>query len=647
MPRWPSGTMGGGHLTPIDRCYHAYWVGTMLFHVITNVWGERHTALFLRMALPNLLSPGNLPALAGGHNVRYRIYTTPADRACIEASEPGKELARLMPLEFVTPLGEVAPDPFYHVHWFHRAAAEAKRHGAVAVFVAPDALWSDGTFKRCGEVMELGFKAISIPFLQVVAETCVPEALERFGGQADGSIRIPAEGLYELGRCHLHPLTALAMPNSPHGRPGLDMHWPVQGEGILSRYIVRELFALDPRRCPITFLWYAGGEEDREGIYVATGPQDMAMLSVDPLDKYFVNYIVGHTVKPGDLVRSTLHPWNVKDQNQTRVFTRRRIYWHGVKNPSTRWRRAEARSDLAMREAEVKRTAQLLWAQFREIGCHRAAGILALALEATPLARRWREDLPLTVFVPTDAALGYPMGSSRIVRQLATGPMVQFKHLLRRIAQLLILLFRSTGCHRIARLIELTFEIGVLSALKRVLRRILGRAAALLQNYNINRVAWVLTLMLEIGAVPALKRVIRRIAHRLLELLREIGCERFADILTREGKRLARDTQNVDTLAPLEDSPESHELWEINRLQAVGAERELMRMLRRHVVAGEVGRVAGQFLALDGSEVDIVIEASKTQVDGVNVVGGPFVANGITVWLLEKSLAKPTRGTSP
>lgn len=399
-----------------------------LFHIVTNVWGERHTELFLRMTLPNVLSAGNLPALAGMHRVRYRIYTTLVDQARIKASESGQRLARLVPLEFVTPLGERTPDVSFHVHWFHRAAAEAKREGAFAVFVPPDTLWSDGTFRRCGEIMADGFKAIATPFLQVVAETCLPEVVNKFGDESDGSIRIPAAGLYEMGRRHLHPLTALGMPRSPHARPALELYWPVPGEGFVSRFAVRELFAFDPRRCPITFLWYAGGAEDRDGIYFSSGPSDMGMLSVDHLDKYISNYIVGHTITPGDLVRSTLHPWN--DTTQTRIFARQRVHWHGERKTPKRWRRAETNSDRAMREVEARRIAQRLWARLREVGCSRAAGVLALALEATALARQWREDTPLTVFVPTDEA--FAAEEQKIATLLALGAELRLTRLLRR-----------------------------------------------------------------------------------------------------------------------------------------------------------------------------------------------------------------------
>jgi hypothetical protein len=376
----------------------------LLFHLITNVWGARHTESFLRMTLPNVLSGGNLPALARAHAVRYRIHTTPADRARIEASPAGRRLASSVPVEIVTPLGERAPAPVHHVHWFHKTAAEAKRAGAVAVFVPPDTLWSDGTFARCGEVIARGYDAIATPFLQVVAETCIDDALARFTQASDGSIAIPPAALAELGRRHLHPLTALAMPASPHARPGLERYWPVPGDGILSRFAVRELFAFDPRRRPITFLWYAGGPEDTRGIYFSGGPHDMGMLSVDPIAKYLENTIVGHTVASADLVRSTLHPWN--DTEQTRVFARRRIVWAARARPGASWRATRRESDRAMRAVAVRRVAQRLWKGLKDLGCHRAAGALALALEVTPLAERRSRRGALTVLAPSDVALG-------------------------------------------------------------------------------------------------------------------------------------------------------------------------------------------------------------------------------------------------
>lgn len=377
----------------------------MLFHIITIVWGKQHTDHFLKLTLPNVLSPGNLPALCRAHEVRYRLYTTPPDRARIEIDPTWQKLVRLLPVEFVMPLGERTPDVSYHVHWFHRSAAEAKRAAAIAVFVPPDTLWSDGTFSRCGEVMAGGARAIAVPFLQVVAETCIPEALERFGQRPEEGLKIPSVAIVDLARRHLHPLTTLATPGSPHARPALEMHWPVPGHGVLSRFAVRELFAVDPRRTAMTFLWYAGGAEDFEGIHFASDSDDMVMLSVDPLAKYLPIYILDHTVEPVDVARSTLHPLN--DTHQTRNFARYRVCWHNGTLDQPGWSTTMRQSDSAFRQVVFHRAAMRLWAHLKRIGCIKAAALLAVAAHATGLARRWRQVASLRIYVPTDKAFGH------------------------------------------------------------------------------------------------------------------------------------------------------------------------------------------------------------------------------------------------
>jgi hypothetical protein len=377
----------------------------MLFHLITNVWGEQHTDLFLSMTLPNILSKGNLPALASLHKVIYRIHTTPGDQERIKLSIAGKLLAKLVTVEFLTPLGDRAPDVSYHVHWFQKTAAEAKKSGAVAVFIPPDTLWSDGSLRRCGEIMSSGYKAIAAPFLQVSLETCLPDAIARYSSSEGQVITISPENLTELACKHLHPLSALTLPKSPHGRPALELNWPVGNQGFVSRFAVRELFAFDPRRCPITFLWYAEGNEDQNGIYFGKGPHDIAMLSVDPLHKYLNNYIVDHAITVSDLVRSTLHPWN--DTQQTKTFARKPVYWRKQEESSSTWRRVRHASDQAMRELEVRRVAQRLWKRLQEINCKRTAGIIALALEATDFAKLWRKDSPLTLLIPSDKAYDF------------------------------------------------------------------------------------------------------------------------------------------------------------------------------------------------------------------------------------------------
>jgi len=374
----------------------------MNIHIITIVWGVHHAGLFLDLTLPNVLSPGNLPALARDHAVTYRFFTTPETRDLIAASPAGKRLAEICEIEYVMPLGDATPDVFWHVHWFHRSAAEGKVRGAAVMFVPPDTLWTDGALSRMGALLAAGKTGIACPFVLVASETCRDEARRRFFDADAQALTIPWDAMWSLAHRHIHPLHALAMPGAPHARPAFELHFPVRDTGMISRYAVRELVAFDPARCPISFLWYADGDQEAEGIHFATEPDEMLMLSVDPLSKYFQNYIVGHSCDGFDLARTTRHPLN--DTPFTRLFATSSV---SIGRPSASpkaWRRQEARAVAAGRDVLVARLAMLVYDALMRRGAGIMAGLLSVGLHDTHLVRRWRHDIPLSIVVAADSA---------------------------------------------------------------------------------------------------------------------------------------------------------------------------------------------------------------------------------------------------
>lgn len=374
----------------------------MHIHIITIVWGEHHARLFLDLTLPNVLSPGNLPALCREHDVTYRFFTTPETRDLIAGSPGGRALASHCSIEYETPLGDRRPDVSWHVHWFHRSAAEGKRRGAAVVFVPPDTLWSDGAFARMGELLDAGKTGIACPFVIVSAETCGPEVLERFRDPSGEALIIGYADMADLVNRHMHPLQVLGMAGGPHARPAFEIHYPVAGHGLISRYAVRELVAFDPARCPISFLWYADTPQAPDAIHFAAGPEEMLMLSVDPLSKYFQNYIVDHGCSGLDLARTTRHPLN--DTPFTRLFAEQTVEIGEPVAQGTNWRRARLRAMAAQRDILVGRIAMLVYEALMANGAERAAGLLSAAIFDSPLLRRWRTPLPVTIIAPVDAA---------------------------------------------------------------------------------------------------------------------------------------------------------------------------------------------------------------------------------------------------
>ena len=384
----------------------------MLFHIITSVWGERHVDLFLDLTLPSILSARNLPSLAERGEIVYRFFTTPSARARIEAGLITRRLRAIARVEYVIPLGDATPAADWHVHWNHRSAAEAKLAGAIVFFIPPDTLWTNGSLEHMANLIAAGWRGVASPFIEVASETTVHEARTRFLDPESGALTIEPTAMWPFARRHVHPLHALAVPGGPHARAAFFLHWPVGEQGTISRYAFRELTAFDPRRCPITSLWYPDGPEDAEGVYFVGDSDEMLMLSVDPVSKYLDTYIIRHSCHPFDLACITLHPLN--DNQQARVFASQAVRMHSGSIPVDGWRRTELQAKAAARDIMVGRAAMLLCRELEAHRCVQSASLLSIALRDTHLSRRWRHDRPLTVIASTDAALSRELGSAAL-----------------------------------------------------------------------------------------------------------------------------------------------------------------------------------------------------------------------------------------
>src|SRR5882762_2811124 len=78
------------------------------FFISTPVWGPGHLGLFLRIGLPSLLAPGNLPGLSCRATSRYFIYTQPEGAAQLRAAPAFRALAEIIRVEIVPIEDEIA-----------------------------------------------------------------------------------------------------------------------------------------------------------------------------------------------------------------------------------------------------------------------------------------------------------------------------------------------------------------------------------------------------------------------------------------------------------------------------------------------------------------------------------------------------------
>ena len=184
----------------------------MRIYVSTVVWGEAYVRFFLDHALPSLLAPGNLPALARRHRVVLLIYTDRSGHASINASMY-RHYADVAPLAVDYVLMDA--DEIVTAHKYdvmsacHRhLVAMAHARDAGIVFVMPDSIYADGGFDALLPGIAEGRRAILMQGISAVREEILPalaaspQVLRR-----GGILSIRARPLMRLALNHLHPVT--------------------------------------------------------------------------------------------------------------------------------------------------------------------------------------------------------------------------------------------------------------------------------------------------------------------------------------------------------------------------------------------------------------------------------------------------------
>ena len=365
----------------------------------TCVWGEWHLDVMRRVMWPTLLSPGNLSALICRFPSLYRIATTPADRARIEAWPIFAQLAAAVEIDWITE--NAAPDITYHLEWYERVLSDAKAKNAYCLMIYPDVAWSNGALARCADAIAAGKAGVAIPYIRVISETFVPDMASR---GANSAITLSGRDLVRLGMRHMHPLSVAALAGGRHALPSLDVSWRVPGEGLLLREISRELSLVDTERLQANQYWNVVDTANPESLHVAADSDDMLMLSLAPLFKDFQVYVPNHALSPIDLARVSLHPAN--NNPFVEYFAAHSIRLHYDRLNEKRWRRFERQADHFIGQALFMREFLRIWNAVHANGCSLASQAMSVGLLATSLADGWRYDGPVTAYIPTDEAFG-------------------------------------------------------------------------------------------------------------------------------------------------------------------------------------------------------------------------------------------------
>lgn len=210
-------------------------------YFVNVLWGQAFTNLFLRISLPSQLSPRNLQYCAQNADAVYRVYTTAKDVAQLQDSSIWKELVNLVNTELFY-LDEVVGQQWpneskykvmtrCHAHLIRTADGKEPAF----VFLAPDTVWSEGTFERLITHLQNGKRMVLMCGLRTQKETFSKALMTKFG--KEGRLQpVPARRLVRLALDHLHDQThSLAWRGCVSNLCTSIITWPVGKEGILLR----------------------------------------------------------------------------------------------------------------------------------------------------------------------------------------------------------------------------------------------------------------------------------------------------------------------------------------------------------------------------------------------------------------------------
>jgi len=205
------------------------------FIISTPVWGAGHLGLFLKVGLPSLLVPGNLPSLTPHRDSRYLIYTRAEDEAELRAAPTFRLLTAMIQVEVLAIEGEIT-EPHRTMSNCHiDSVRRADEVGGAAIFLPPDCVWSENSLASLERLARSGKSVVHMSGIRLDRDSVVPEFADRYSNDGTLLSLAPRE-LVSLGLRHLHPIAHTHFWKDYGGQlMPANLIWNIPDEGLLLR----------------------------------------------------------------------------------------------------------------------------------------------------------------------------------------------------------------------------------------------------------------------------------------------------------------------------------------------------------------------------------------------------------------------------
>lgn len=319
-------------------------------------WGKEAVRAFLELALPNQLSRGNLPDIAGEAPLVYRIYTD-EDSASTLCAHPTLHALRAIASVYVDAFPSqrmVSGSGKYGLaNQCHRhAVLEANVHRRAIVFLSPDSIVSEGCFARLRTWQRAGRGTVLCTGPRLTRESVLP-ALDAVSHRQPvrgvATLGVSARELARLVVRHMHPCMQGSYVDAGYVTDAWScLYHAVEDNGVLARQMhLHPLLVMPDDRgalpeYTIDSTWVGEACPDRARIRVVADSDDLAAFSWS------------ERAENADMRRYTEAPWS-KTQIMAHLARRHitefnlwlmghRMYLH-AEDLTPRWASTAAHSD--------------------------------------------------------------------------------------------------------------------------------------------------------------------------------------------------------------------------------------------------------------------------------------------------------------
>lgn len=238
----------------------------MNIHILIPVWGAKYILAFINIAMPTLLAPGNIPALARECNITV-VFLTTKDALNIIPQQPGyEELARYCCIEYEFIDDLIAGYNVYAIPLTLAFVRGVSRVGPAMtetyfIFYNADFIIADGGLAAVLTQIRQGKDIILATSFRVNAEDVEPRLVE-MPHDDNGSLILPPRQMVAMALKHMHHTVRSRIANQDfyncyHWN---QVYWQVDKQTLLARYFLATLFCVHPtvfRRDITSFIDYS------------------------------------------------------------------------------------------------------------------------------------------------------------------------------------------------------------------------------------------------------------------------------------------------------------------------------------------------------------------------------------------------------